>query len=186
MASVQILFCLQSPCTYHVIIYSIKNSDQTLIFTDTVLSHFHCHRQLKIQSKEAGGQLFARFDGPVIQIERATGPRPTDRRGRRIFVPNRLAERREIKRMFKEELYYVGDWHTHPEPQPMPSGKDIGSFQDMFRKSRHGLASFVMVIVGTASFPKSLFVGLCTSEGLVELIDPKFESQPDSDVKERS
>ena len=186
MASVQILFCLQSPCTYHVIIYSIKNSDQTLIFTDTVLSHFHCHRQLKIQSKEAGGQLFARFDGPVIRIERATGPRPTDRRGRRIFVPNRLAERREIKRMFKEELYYVGDWHTHPEPQPMPSGKDIGSFQDMFRKSRHGLASFVMVIVGTASFPKSLFVGLCTSEGLVELIDPKFESQPDSDVKERS
>lgn len=88
--------------------------------------------------------------------------------------------------MFKEELYYVGDWHTHPELQPTPSGTDISSFQDMFRKSRHRLASFVIVIVGTANFPKSLFVGLCTGEGLIELIDPKFESQPDGDVGEGS
>lgn len=159
-----------------MIIYPVKNSDQTLLFTDAVLAHFHSHRQLRTQSKEAGGQLFARFGEQMIRIERATGPRPTDRRGRRTFVPNRLAERREIKRMFKKELYYVGDWHTHPEPQPTPSGTDISSVKDMFRRSRHGLASFVMVIVGTASFPKSLFVGLCTNEGLIELIDPKFES----------
>lgn len=159
-----------------MIIYPVKNSDQTLLFTDAVLAHFHRHRQLRTQSKEAGGQLFARFGEQMIRIERATGPRPTDRRGRRTFVPNRLAERREIKRMFKKELYYVGDWHTHPEPQPTPSGTDISSVKDMFRKSRHGLASFVIVIVGTASFPKSLFVGLCTSEGFIELIDPEFES----------
>lgn len=169
-----------------MIIYPVKNSDQTLLFTDAVLAHFHSHRQLRTRSKEAGGQLFARFDGQTIRIERATGPRPTDCRSRRTFVPNRRAERREIKRLFKAGLYYVGDWHTHPEPQPTPSETDIGSFQDMFRKSRHGLASFVMVIVGTASFPKSLFVGLCTSEGLIELTGPKFESQPDGDIGERS
>ena len=149
--------------------YDIGDSGQRLILNDAVLDHLERHRQLGNQSKEAGGQLFARFDQKTIRIERATGPRPTDRRGYRIFVPNRLAERREIKRLFKAKLYYVGDWHTHPEPQPTPSRIDIGSFRDMFHKSRHELASFVMVIVGTEGFPKSLFVGLCTSEGLDEL-----------------
>ena len=154
-------------------IYSVKNSDQTLVFSDTVLAHFYSHQQLTNSSREAGGQLFAQFDGPRIRIKRATGPRPTDRRGRRFFVPNRRAERREIKRLFKKGLYYIGDWHTHPELQPAPSQVDLSSVQEMFRKSRHGLAGFVMVIIGKASFPDGLFVGVCTDKGLVKLTDFK-------------
>lgn len=162
-----------------MIIYPVKNSDQTLLFTDKVLAHFHRHRQTKTESKEAGGQLFARFDGQMIRIECATGPRPTDKKSRFTFVPNRLAERREIKRMFKKKLYYVGDWHTHPEPQPTPTGTDLCSYQDMFQKSRHELASFVMVIVGTeGDFPKSLFVALFYGEELIELTCPKCGSNP--------
>ena len=156
-----------------MIIYPLKNSDQTLVFTDPVLAHFNCHQQLKDRSKEAGGQLFAQFDGPCIRIERATGPRRTDRRGRLFFVPNRWAERREIKRLFKKGLYYIGDWHTHPELQPTPSQVDLCSVQEMFHKSRHGLAGFVMVIVGKDRFPDGLFVGVFTDKGLVKLTDSK-------------
>ena len=156
--------------------YDIGDSGQRLVLTDAVLNHLERHRQRGNQSKEAGGQLFARIDKLTILIEKATGPRRTDLRGYRIFIPNRLVEQREIKRLFKAKLYYVGDWHTHPEPLPTPSRMDIGSFQDMFRKSRHALASFVMVIVGTEVFPKSLFVGLCTSEGLDELTPNSIHS----------
>ncbi len=152
-----------------MIAYAIRNSGQTLVLTDAVIEHLLRHRQAGVGSREAGGQLFARFDGDTIQIERATGPRPSDRRSLMAFVPNRLAERREIKRLFKEGLHYVGDWHTHPEPRPSPSQTDIESFQEMFRKSRHKLASFVMVIVGTATAPEGLFVGLCGKEGLQKL-----------------
>lgn len=152
-----------------MIAYAIGNSGQTLVLTDAVIEHLLRHRQAGVGSREAGGQLFARFDGDTIQIERATGPRPSDRRSLMAFVPNRLAERREIKRLFKEGLHYVGDWHTHPEPRPSPSQTDIESFQKMFRKSRHKLVSFVMVIVGTATAPEGLFVGLCGKEGLQKL-----------------
>ena len=144
-----------------------------LVVTEGVLAHFNCHQQLTNCSREAGGQLFAQFDGPCIRIEQATGPRRTDRRGRRFFVPNRWAERREIKRLFKTGLYYIGDWHTHPELHPSPSQVDLCSAQEMFRKSRHGLAGFVMVIVGTGNFPDSLFVSVCTGNSLTELVNLK-------------
>ena len=152
-----------------VISYDIGESGQTLIFEDKVLTHFARNRQRTARSLEAGGQLFARFEGDIIRIERATGPRATDRRGLLSFIPDRLAERREIKRFFKSGLHYVGDWHTHPEPRPQPSQTDIDSFQQTFRKSRHKLASFVMVIVGTSMANDGLFVGLCNNDGLMVL-----------------
>ena len=149
-----------------MISYDIRGSGQTLIFEDNVLAHFARNRQRTTQSLEAGGQLFARFEGEIIRVERATGPRATDRCGLLSFIPDRLAERREIKRFFKAGFHYVGDWHTHPEPCPQPSQTDIGNFQQTFRKSRHKLASFVMVIVGTSTANDGLFVGLCNNDGL--------------------
>ena len=152
-----------------MITYAVVNSGQILILTDEVLGHFHRYRQLSTKSREAGGQLFACFDEEKIVIKRATGPRYSDRRLYRSFVPNRIAERREIKRLFRAGLHYVGDWHTHPEPQPQPSKTDIHSFQDMFWKSRHQLAKFVMIIVGTAEAPRGLYVGIGSRKKLIEL-----------------
>ena len=152
-----------------VINYVIGQSGQTLALTEAAISHFELNRQLTVKCREAGGQLFARVEGKLIRIERATGPRPSDRRWRMSFLPNRLAERREIKRLFKEGLLYVGDWHTHPELIPRPSHTDINSVQDMYIKSRHGLASFVMVIVGSAPPPQGLFVSLCDGKKLHKL-----------------
>ena len=78
-----------------------------------------------------------------------------------VFIPNRMAERREIRREFKDGFHYVGDWHSHPEPSPTPSQIDIQSIREMYRRSRHGLASFLMVIVGTSPDESGLYVALC-------------------------
>ena len=157
-----------------MISYTIGTSGQRLFLTDKVLAHFRRYRQLADDDKEAGGQLFATFRENRIRIERATGPRKGDRRGVTFFIPNRLAERREIKQKFKAGLHYVGDWHTHPEPRPQPSSTDAESIQDVFGKSRHKLASLVMVVVGTAAFPEGLYVGLCTKHRIDTLTpDPR-------------
>ena len=169
MASIRVLPRVHSTCVHGVISYSIGHSSQFVILTVPVLACFDRHRQLDVHSREAGGQLFARFDGDAIRVERATGPRSSDRRSRTSFIPNRTAERREIGWSFKDGFHYVGDWHTHPEPDPSPSQTDIRSFQDMYRKSRHELASFLMVIVGTVSGENGLYVALCNDHGLRRL-----------------
>jgi len=150
--------------------YIIGDSGQTLLLTDTVLTHFARYRQVAPLSREAGGQLFAKFVHNEIHLEHATGPRLTDRRSVTSFIPNRFVERREIKKHFKSGFHYVGDWHTHSEQSPTPSHTDIVTFQDMFSKSRHKLASFVMVIVGTAPPPAGLFVALCNDKGIHRLL----------------
>ncbi len=152
-----------------MISYPVDHSDQVVVLTRSVLSHFDRHRQTRVGSSEAGGQLFARFDGDVIRVERATGPRSSDHRVPTAFIPNRIAERREITRAFRDGFHYVGDWHTHPEPTPNPSPIDIHSFREMYRKSHHRLASFLMVIVGTSLDDTGLYVALCNSNMLSRL-----------------
>ena len=152
-----------------MITYLAASGRQSVTFPPEVLNHFAAHRQLHAGDREAGGQLFARFEGSAIVVEAATGPRATDWRSRFSFRPHRWAERREIKRMHARGLHYVGDWHTHPEALPTPSGTDVRSMAEMFRESRHDLAGFIMVIVGTAAVPEGLFVGVTDELGVSRL-----------------
>lgn len=150
-----------------MIAYRTENTTQTLILSDEVLAHFGHHRQLGATDEEAGGQLFARLTQDQIIIMTATGPRRSDRRSRFSFIPDRRAERQEIERLFKLGLHYVGDWHTHPELLPHPSAIDIRNLNETFRKSKHQLAGFVMIIVGTCASPNGLYVGIANGNTLV-------------------
>lgn len=134
-----------------------------------VLNHFYTHRQGHGAKSEVGGQLFAEFISDQVRIVRATGPNATDKRGWTWFNPDRRRQNAEIKRLFSQGLHFVGDWHTHHEPQPMPSTLDLASMRDCFKKSRHQLKVFVMVIVGQACFPAGLWVGLHGSDVLEKL-----------------
>ena len=156
---------VSSSCARGVIEYAITDSGQGIAFTDDVIARLLRHSQFDQDTPEVGGQLFARIDRWGVRIEHATGPRTSDVRRLRACIPNRAAERQEIQRLFKEGLHYVGDWHTHPERYPTPSAVDISSVQDMFRRSKHRLASFVVVIVGTAPLPDGLFVGIANENG---------------------
>jgi integrative and conjugative element protein (TIGR02256 family) len=140
--------------------YPIGESGQFVALEQNVLSHFVKWRQLDTKMPEAGGQLFGVVDGQCIKIKLATGPRRSDRRGRFFFIADRFAERREIGRLHKSGLHYFGDWHTHPQSIPTPSGTDISSMADLFARSKHELNAFLMVIVGTAEFPDGLHVSL--------------------------
>ena len=143
-----------------MITYRIGTSGHALIFAAEVLDRFERYKQRRLWAREAGGQLFARVDGGAINIVEATGPRPTDRRSRYNYVPDRRAEQREIDERFLLGLHFVGDWHTHPQDIPRPSGVDLVSTADGVRKSRHSLNAFVMAIVGREAFPTGLYVAV--------------------------
>lgn len=143
-----------------MIIYPIGATSQLLVFTDPVIEHFERHRQRKWWHREAGGQLFARFKLPHIEIVEATGPRRTDWRTRYSYRPNRRAEQREIALRHERGLHFVGDWHTHPEDVPSPSFEDTDSIKESVAKSQHALNGFLLAIIGREAFPHGLFVSL--------------------------
>lgn len=130
-----------------------------------VLSHLAAHRQTSCLRKESGGQLFARIRPQEWTIVTATGPRKSDWRSRFGYHPNRKAENEEIERMFDDGLHFVGDWHTHPQKVPRPSGTDRNSIGDIVTKSVHELPGFLLFIVGTAPFPKGIWASFHAGPG---------------------
>lgn len=145
-----------------MICYAVGSSGQQIVFTDKVLSHFERYRQHRFWHKEAGGLLFATLNDAAITITVATGPRPTDRRGRCSYHPDRRAEQQEIDKYHAEGFHFVGEWHTHPEPIPKPSPLDERTMIEAVCKSRHDLYGFVLAIVGQTEFPVGLNVSIFT------------------------
>jgi len=138
----------------------LGDSGELVILTDAVLEHFRRHQQLRKRDTEAGGQLFGRIQGKTITIEEATGPRSSDIRSRYSYVPDRKAEQREINDRFPSGLHFIGDWHTHPEPTPYPSGTDLDNMRECVNKSRRAISGFLLIIVGTAPLPSGLRASL--------------------------
>jgi integrative and conjugative element protein (TIGR02256 family) len=150
--------------------YKSERLSTVVCFYPEVVAHFHARRQQGKIKTEIGGQLFAEFVKNEVRVVRATGPNPIDKRGWAWFKPDQSNQNVEIKRLFKQRLHFVGDWHTHPEREPRPSSWDMESMEDCFKKSRHQLKAFVMVIVGRADFPGGLWVSVHHNGGSEHLV----------------
>jgi len=143
-----------------VITIPLAAEDASLVLSDAVMEHFSLNQQVRPDQAEAGGQLFARITRYEIFVEEATGPRPTDRRSRTHYTPDRQAERKEIRERFALGLHYVGDWHTHPERMATPSPIDRFTISDCSRRSTHKLTGFLLIVVGNGSFPECMHISL--------------------------
>ena len=148
--------------------YDIAKSGQSIVLTDTLLEHLKRQKQKWWQS-ERGGQLFASLSVGLVKIQLATGPRSSDRRTRCSYLPDRLSEQQEIDACFSKGLHFVGDWHTHSSKKPVPSQADLTVTRSIFQSSTHQLNAIVLLIVGQASFPVGLFVGLFNHLGMHQL-----------------
>jgi integrative and conjugative element protein (TIGR02256 family) len=136
-----------------------------VMIASNVLSHLDRSRQHRCFSREAGGQLFAKFESSgVAHIVDITGPRPTDRRSLFNYIPDRSAEQIEITERFARGLHFIGDWHTHRQRVPEPSTADMRSIREVVNMSSHDLAGFLLLIVGLRPFPEGLHVSFHTRD----------------------
>jgi len=138
--------------------YILPGNSSSVVITNTALATMNRFRQIPSHAKEAGGQLFAKFHGVDTIISEATLPKWLDHRSRNGFHPNRWLQQREIYKHHTLGLHFVGDWHTHPEPIPSPSQKDIHNMVECFNQSVHELHAFVLIIIGTEPPPDGLYV----------------------------
>lgn len=147
----------------------LPDASQSLIFEASALQTFEDARQLAEADKEIGGMLLARISESEVRIVKATKAEKRASISRFLFKPSLSRKRKIVKEAFAVGLHFVGEWHTHPETDPTPSSIDLDSMRDSFRRSKHELNRFLMVIVGNRKKRLSFSVTLHAEGGIDSL-----------------
>jgi integrative and conjugative element protein (TIGR02256 family) len=109
------------------------------------------------QSNEAGGILLGRIMEPELLeawADDATVPSNSDRRSRFRFWRAKKPTQLRIDSAWQTSdgtNNYLGEWHTHPEDNPTPSGEDRRNWQRLSRQGRFEQNALFFVIVGKAT-----------------------------------
>jgi len=119
-----------------------------------VVVKMHQYRQTKARALEAGGVLLGRIipgSGAGI-IDAVTTPTREDHRKRDRFCRAEKGTQKLIKGAWKKSggsSIYLGEWHTHPQASPIPSGLDLENWKRLVKKSTFEQSALIFVIVGT-------------------------------------
>ncbi|WP_418514581.1 Mov34/MPN/PAD-1 family protein [Deinococcus sp. RM] len=106
------------------------------------------------RDEEAGGMLIGHHpvDSQDIVLDRLTTPQPEDRRSRCRFHRDQAAHQQLLDLHWMAsggKRTYVGEWHTHPEARPSPSGLDLRSWRKALRGTAFQGPGLLFIIVGT-------------------------------------
>ena len=137
---------------------------KTLVhFSERTLSVFQDHIQSRARDWEAGGLLLGTVHGNHMLIDQATIPTNWDKRFRTFFERMPFGHQAIALSRWnasKGTVRYLGEWHTHPEDNPHPSGLDRSEWNRLsgLRQDRRPMLA---VIVGR----RGLYVELTPTKG---------------------
>lgn len=132
---------------------------------DHVLFLLHEHTQNHILDKESGGVLLAKQieNQSHYVISAASTPTKWDKRSHSSFVRSIKSAQPFINERWKTSCgteNYFGEWHTHPESSPSPSGTDKSLIKQVIEDKSSPYSNVILIIVGQKD---SLFIGLSNS-----------------------
>ena len=109
--------------------------------------------QNKQRAMEAGGVILGRhiLGGEDIVADLVTVPASEDRRSRHGFIRAREEHQAVIDSVWQESkrtCTYLGEWHTHPEHVPSPSGVDRSDWHRKLKEDQFYGGALFFVIVG--------------------------------------
>jgi integrative and conjugative element protein (TIGR02256 family) len=108
--------------------------------------------QESINTPEAGGILLGRYilASEDVVVDSISTPMYGDRQTRFSFFRNAKQHQQVIEEMWYESngtTNYLGEWHTHPELLPKPSGVDVRDWKRKLKQDRfHGDCLFFVII----------------------------------------
>lgn len=123
------------------------------------------YRQDLNDKAEAGGILLGYRKGPHLHIVEITVPQLTDRRRRFRF--DRSAQHHqqialEQWNASEKTMDYLGEWHTHPEINPSPSGIDINEWTKITKRQTKPMVFMNLGMTGT------IWLGLSVNQMLIK------------------
>jgi integrative and conjugative element protein (TIGR02256 family) len=126
-------------------------SGAMLLLEPPLLQRLAAFRQLDGSAPEAGGILMGYRRGPHTHVTDGTVPAARDSQWRFGFFRHATHHQRVAMRKWKqsgETMDYVGEWHTHPEDDPTPSGIDLKHWREI--SATHS-KPMVFLIVGRST-----------------------------------
>jgi integrative and conjugative element protein (TIGR02256 family) len=120
----------------------------------TALSVISSFIQDDYKKAEAGGVLLGRFliGSNDVVVDQVTMPMTSDKRSRFHFFRSARSHQKLILEAWTSSqgtCNYLGEWHTHPESDPHPSGYDFQNWQKKLQFDKFDNDFLYFVIVGT-------------------------------------
>jgi len=141
-------------------------SGRIVLFRPNVLELLRVYRQAD-RAPEAGGILLGYRRDPHFEVTEITEPGTTDIRKRIFFDRCDPSHQKTAVRVWRESekfIDYIGDWHSHPEPLPTPSGYDLNQWRKLRKKTNFD--PMIQIIVGT----DAMWVGLVVRGETTDLV----------------
>jgi len=136
--------------------------DYRVILSESVLGLFKNYVQDEPCSNEAGGILLGSIVGKTIYVLKASVPNIFDKATRTSFIRDKNVAQIIVDYEFENsggKMFYLGEWHTHPEDYPTPSGQDRKMTVEQYNKSRLSQPFSLMVIQGITGIYIALYDG---------------------------
>ncbi|WP_134087780.1 Mov34/MPN/PAD-1 family protein [Olivibacter sp. XZL3] len=108
--------------------------------------------QNKSALPEAGGIILGKIIEGQVNITKLSVPTSLDKRSRFNFERHKHSAQIILEYEFYNsngQTVYLGEWHTHPEPFPSPSGTDLKMIQSQFRNNLLKTDFLILMIKGT-------------------------------------
>lgn len=147
----------------------IRINKYEIVFSAEAKFILHSRIQRRKTDTEQGGIVLGKLIGNKIHILKLSVPTELDSSSRMNFVRHRLSAQIVIEHEFYNsngQITYLGEWHTHPEPIPSPSGIDIDMIKNQFSKNKIHTDFLVLLIQGLSE----LYIGVYSKTELSSII----------------
>ena len=139
------------------------NTESTLEIKKNILNIFNRHIQKKYNQTESGGILLGRLINcsKDVIVDFASEPSKKDTRRRFFFFRKKEPAQSIVNKRWSDSegtQIYLGEWHTHPECDPIPSSHDLENWRKIYREAKYEQDFLLFIIVGIKNISCWLFL----------------------------
>lgn len=128
---------------------------------NSVFETFKKYIQDDNKKEESGGVLIGKVYDNHIEILDCSEPTQFDKRSRYNFNRSFKSAQEFIDMKFESSQgkeIYLGEWHTHPENNPRPSGIDLKNFEKSLKNNILNSDTHFMIIIGITSIYIGVYI----------------------------
>jgi len=147
---------------------------EKIIIARSVLNLIERFKQSNKKDNESGGILLGQLTDKEVYILKITTPNKFDRASRYSFDCNKDAAQVIINYEFlnsEQKTIYIGEWHTHPEDYPNPSGVDKRMIDNQYFKNKLNEPFLILIIQGLKGLYVAIFDGKKLEETKLTIIE---------------